>query len=483
MINNDKSLKFCSMDTDFDEQENEVLALQAIFSEEEYLKFNSVKQPETSQDGAECSDSLSGASCSQRELLLTCGDFSAHIQLSDSFYIKDFQGDQPTANIAHLPPIVLGFELPPTYPHKDPPKINLSCKWLSPKQLSRLVTHLDEISEANKGEPILYIWFDFLQQDSMKLLDLEECLVIQPSEKHSKEVVDQRVVQDIASNSILFHFLVEYNKDEKQRMFEKSTCLCKICYEEKLGIDSFQFHGCSHSFCKECIAQHFTVRIESGEVKQLTCPEGGCDSQGHPSQIKELLSSDLYERYERLLLQCTLDTMLDITYCPRSFCQTAVILDPGSTLAACSGCQYVFCNLCKMSYHGIHPCRLRKDELKEKLDEASEEDLEAFKARYGKQLVENLINESASYAWVDEYAKHCPVCKAAITKIDGCNKMTCTKCKAYFCWLCRAILSRGDPYSHFRNSLECNLFPGEELEGLNDSDSDSDFDPFDFGIP
>jgi len=55
------------------------------------------------------------------------------------------------------------------------------------------------------------------------------------------------------------------------------------------------------------------------------------------------------------------------------------------------------------------------DELKEKLDEASEEDLEAFKARYGKQLVENLINESASYAWVDEYAKHCPVCKAAIT--------------------------------------------------------------------
>jgi len=29
-------------------------------------------------------------------------------------------------------------------------------------------------------------------------------------------------------------------------------------------------------------------------------------------------------------------------------------------LAACSGCQYVFCNLCKMSYHGIHPCRLRK---------------------------------------------------------------------------------------------------------------------------
>ena len=31
--------------------------------------------------------------------------------------------------------------------------------------------------------------------------------------------------------------------------------------------------------------QHFTVRIESGEVKQLTCPEDECDTQAHPSQV------------------------------------------------------------------------------------------------------------------------------------------------------------------------------------------------------
>ena len=31
--------------------------------------------------------------------------------------------------------------------------------------------------------------------------------------------------------------------------------------------------------------QHFTVRIESGEVKQLTCPEDKCDTQAHPSQV------------------------------------------------------------------------------------------------------------------------------------------------------------------------------------------------------
>ena len=32
--------------------------------------------------------------------------------------------------------------------------------------------------------------------------------------------------------------------------------------------------------------QHFTVRIESGEVKQLTCPEDKCDTQAHPSQVR-----------------------------------------------------------------------------------------------------------------------------------------------------------------------------------------------------
>lgn len=36
-------------------------------------------------------------------------------------------------------------------------------------------------------------------------------------------------------------------------------------------------------------------------------------------------------------------------------------------------------------------------------------------------------------------------------KLDGCNKMTCTGCMQYFCWLCMGSLSRGNPYRHFND--------------------------------
>ena len=34
-------------------------------------------------------------------------------------------------------------------------------------------------------------------------------------------------------------------------------------------------------------------------------------------------------------------------------------------------------------------------------------------------------------------------------KIDGCNKMSCTKCGTLFCWLCNARLPQANPYTHF----------------------------------
>ena len=73
-------------------------------------------------------------------------------------------------------------------------------------------------------------------------------------------------------------------------------------------------------------------------------------------QVKSLVSGDLYERYDRLLLQQTLDTMTDIIYCPRPACQFPVLID--DNMASCPACRYVFCIYCKMAYHGVEPCRI-----------------------------------------------------------------------------------------------------------------------------
>lgn len=48
---------------------------------------------------------------------------------------SDFQGEERTANIRFLPPIVLRFELPLSYPAESAPTFKLNCKWLSPAQV------------------------------------------------------------------------------------------------------------------------------------------------------------------------------------------------------------------------------------------------------------------------------------------------------------------------------------------------------------
>lgn len=70
------------------------------------------------------------------------------------------------------------------------------------------------------------------------------------------------------------------------------------------------------------------------------------------------MSAELFSRYDRLLLQLSLDQMSDIIYCPRKMCGAAVLLDSDSQMAECSVCRYVFCKLCRAVYHGVNNCAM-----------------------------------------------------------------------------------------------------------------------------
>ena len=68
-----------------------------------------------------------------------------------------------------------------------------------------------------------------------------------------------------------------------------------------------------------------------------------------------------------------------------------------------------------------------------------------------------------------------------VQKTEGCNKMTCTKCRSYFCWLCNTLLSRSTPYSHFSiRGSPCfeRLFEGVEADQDEWWEDDGDFEDF-----
>lgn len=73
---------------------------------------------------------------------------------------------------------------------------------------------------------------------------------------------------------------------------------------------------------------------------------------------------------------------------------------------ACQSCKQELCNKCQISAHPDKQCP--------KVDESS------FRA----------------WAASSEGVKNCPKCGARTQKADGCNHMTCHRCRNNWCWIC-----------------------------------------------
>lgn len=95
----------------------------------------------------------------------------------------------------------------------------------------------------------------------------------------------------------------------------------------------------------------------------------------------------------------------------------------GSKLVVCGECKMDLCSGgCGRIYHGETPCEISLDE--------------------------------ATNAFVQETSKPCPNpnCNVHIHKTEGCNHMTCSRCRTEFCWICGDELPRDDR-GHYSTAL------------------------------
>ncbi|KAJ8297615.1 hypothetical protein KUTeg_024146 [Tegillarca granosa] len=387
--------------TDKEQQEDELLALSSIYDENVLTITKDEEEPG--------------------------GQFLACLHLPENFTLKvpdqqnkNANGEPHLHSIKFLPPIALNFQFPSNYPSQIPPNFTLSCKWLNRKQLTTLCNRLDEIWKENEFSEILFMWTSFLQEETYEFLGLTSPLDLNIRRNSSLDQesspLDSRAIQELASQSRLIPVILEYDKQEKQREFDKSVFLCNVCFMEKVGSQCIHFLDCSHPYCKECMKSYFTVQIQEGNVVELTCPNDKCESKAHPSQT-------------------SLETMMDVMFCPRPCCQCPVLMEKDSNLGTCPAC-----------------CYTRK----------------MLEKRYGKNTIQQAVEESYSNEWIQKFSKNCPGCGAHIQKIDGCNKMTCMKCRTYFCWLCNQILSKSNPYSHY-NTKNADCF-NRLFEGIDDDE-------------
>ncbi|KAL0267325.1 UNVERIFIED_CONTAM: hypothetical protein PYX00_009624 [Menopon gallinae] len=498
--------------------------------------------------------------------------FLAHVTLPENFTVKYKESPEAeeysSVEINYLPPVRLNLTLPESYPSKCSPKFTISCQWLTKPTISRLCTQLEKIWHENENVQIIYMWIDFLKNDLLDFLGIENELdltelyslhmnyiknseqTLQYSNKqgcdkpesnsnlgskgiemrasvqnndmykdksynslfykndgktfmYSKDVYynskctgreledgndckiqndcDPRACLDLNLQTSPLKIVINYNAERKKLEFNRTFFTCNICFTTALGIDCTMFENCNHVFCNNCVSSYFTIQINDGAVNQIKCLESKCSSDATPMQVKNIVSPEVFAKYDSLLLQSVLDALDNVIYCPRKICQYPATRDADENFAICPNCQYVFCIFCRMVYHGIEPCRLKSEEkrmLVDKYVNASPEVKAEMELRYGLKHLQTLVNDSLAETWIDSNCKNCPHCNVSIEKSYGCNRMICWKCGTYFCWLCSATLDPADPYFHFNNaSSRCanKLFyltplGEEELDDYNSDD-------------
>jgi E3 ubiquitin-protein ligase RNF14 len=88
-------------------------------------------------------------------------------------------------------------------------------------------------------------------------------------------------------------------------------------------------------------------------------------------------------------------------------------------------------------FHGGSECVTREDKLR--LLEGRASGYLACGTAEAKKLAAQALalrQEVMTMRVVAKDTKQCPSCQQHTTKIDGCNKMTCSLCGAYWCWKC-----------------------------------------------
>lgn len=283
--------------------------------------------------------------------------FSVSCDLANDNVLIDYKNLSRKLYIKYLPPIRLYVQLPKDYPSAIPPKYNIAINWLTPWQVSLACQKLDELWQKNEFNEILFIWLEFLKSDLLNFLHIEDVLEVSylmdlftnPDDEFLLEVLkwtDERVVYGgLFLNPI--ERLRDYNESRDLLEFKSQFHYCDICFCTNSGQMCIRLDVCNHAFCKGCILQYLTLKINERNV-YIQCPAVDCRIKIKPSQIRGICSTDSFQKYEEYLFENRLRNTkkINLVYCPRRVCQKAVSVKIGESLASCPACEYNFCAFC-----------------------------------------------------------------------------------------------------------------------------------------
>ena len=196
---------------------------------------------------------------------------------------------------------------------------------------------------------------------------------------------------------------------------EKTERKCGICEEIKNVDQEFITLECEHRFCKECLQNMITLKIDEAKCsdEEMCCPL--CQVSISVFIIKAVLSAEKFQIYDNFILHHNknlLENNEKTAKCPKSNCSFFFIMksDVKITHYTCPQCKELFCvNGCKKAHEG-KKCEEVKNEENDDMDKFAKENK----------------------------MQKCPKCKAWVLKEIGCNHVTC-HCGTQFCCVCGSL--------------------------------------------
>lgn len=189
----------------------------------------------------------------------------------------------------------------------------------------------------------------------------------------------------------------------------KSDGTCTICYDEmekKLAMP------CGHEFCMDCWHDFCANAImeEGPSCVRTTCPKAECTEVISEVEVSKA-APDYLPKYQTFQLRNFVESNSLTRWCPGKGCeriacaQSASAMEQADNVADCDDCSTRFCLVCGEEPHSPAGCK----------------DLTKW--------IEKCRNESETANWILANTKSCPKCSSRIEKNQGCNHMTCSKCR------------------------------------------------------
>lgn len=207
-----------------------------------------------------------------------------------------------------------------------------------------------------------------------------------------------------------------------------------------------------HFFCKTCAKTNAETEVGQGKYVLVCMSMDGCSAGFARDQRDLFMDSKLKIALERIetehnLRMAGIENLESCPFCPYA-AEYPPIADNKIFRCVHPDCGLESCRLCNKVSHIPKTCQ----------EFAKESGADSHRRRLEDAMSEALV-------------RRCNKCKTPFIKTDGCNKITCTKCRNIQCYICSQDCvagPNGSTYGHFNDPSrggkegQCQLFDNTE---------------------